>query len=241
MFGHDVVFVHSQAVGDKELSLEPGETHHLTRVLRKRVGETFGAIDGAGKAFICELSAVEKTIATANILEILPEQGEPVFRLTLAIAPPKKPRYELLLEKCTEVGVTRFVPIITERTSSKDDVIRPDRVQKILLAAIKQCGRSRLPVYSEAMAFDVFLSQITGFDVKYLAHEGAWQNSMSRAAPVSGGRGVLCIGPEGGFTASEVDAARAVGFEIIGLGPRRLRSETAAIAGCSIMLCSQSS
>jgi 16S rRNA (uracil1498-N3)-methyltransferase len=241
VFGQDIVYVRPEDVGGKSLSLNREETHHLARVLRKRIGDRFGAIDGVGRAYLCELRAVEEAGATGKILEVLPDHGESSIALTLAIAPPKKSRYELILEKCTEIGVRCFLPLVTERTLSKENSLRPERIAGILLAAAKQSGRSRLPEYLPGQRFDVFLSKASAFEVKLLAHEGEGRPGLTSGALAGKSRAVVCIGPEGGFTVPEVTAAQAAGFEIVGLGPRRLRSETAAIASCSVLLCTQSS
>ncbi|MBC7354470.1 MAG: 16S rRNA (uracil(1498)-N(3))-methyltransferase [Thermogutta sp.] len=220
--------------------LEGSEAHHLIHVMRAAVGDRVILFDGQGHEYLCEVEKISKRDATLQVLERRTIDRELPFSLTVATPLPKGDRQRVLVEKLTELGVTAFVPLITERT-----VVRPEkdiviRLTRIVIEASKQCGRNRLMMVAEPQPWSSFLEAVNPAAARYLAHPvesgeherfGASQkgtlflDEKEERGPI-----VIAIGPEGGFTSAEMEAARTRGWHLLDLGPRILRVETAAIA-----------
>jgi 16S rRNA (uracil1498-N3)-methyltransferase len=239
----DVYHVRPEDVHDKHLQLQQSEAHHLIHVNRRRVRDQFIAVDARGTAYRCEVEQIAD-ILIARILERIDSFGEPTFRLTLAVAVPKKNRMDWIIEKGTEIGVTQFAPMTTSRSIVKEASVRIDRLTRIGMAAMKQCRRSVLPSIDQAESFEAICRKADDYDMKLLAHEKQTKTSLfdliaDRNASAHTGvirSGILCIGPEGGFSPEEVAFAGECGFDSFGLGQRRLRTETAALVAATIIL-----
>jgi 16S rRNA (uracil1498-N3)-methyltransferase len=152
--------------------------------------------------------------------------------VTIAVSLLKNPgRVDFLVEKVTEFGARGIVPLLCERTIPKHE--KHERLEKIALAAMKQCGRSYLPRISLLMSFDMLVQQSSGYDLRLIPHEQTEQSQFIGAVLQHHPRAktlLIVVGPEGGFTEREVALASAHGFVPISLGARRLRSESAAIS-----------
>lgn len=239
----EVYYVLPPAVEGSFLTLGQDESHHLATVNRAKVGDSFIAVDGEGTAYRCVLEKVAKKVR-ARIIEKTHAVGEPLFQLTLAVGIPRRSRFEWVIEKGTELGVAVFAPLITERTMVKESDSRTNRLYRIRLAAMKQSRRSRLPVIEKPLPFEVLCENSDRYDIKVIAHEKQKQRNIGSfffevgknqgTSPLK--TGILCVGPEGGFTDEEIACAKGHGFVDIGLGPRRLRTETAAVLGACLIL-----
>jgi 16S rRNA (uracil1498-N3)-methyltransferase len=212
--------------------LPPDEARHATRVLRHREGDEIIVVDGIGGWFRVRLDHAVRDAAAGTIVERRRDEGEPSFSLTIALAPLKNPsRFETFLEKAVELGVGRVIPLLSERAERHR--IKTARAENIIIAAMKQCGRSRLTELTEPMSFDQVISGAED-QVRMICHEGTDRNDdgiVSRLMTLRHVAGVsVLVGPEGGFTDEEVARAAEHGFTAVSLGPRRLRAETAAIA-----------
>jgi 16S rRNA (uracil1498-N3)-methyltransferase len=160
---------------------------------------------------------------------------EPARPLTLATAVPKGERFDWLVEKAVEVGVARLVPLITARSVVDPRPAKLDRLRRAVVEASKQCGRNRLMRLDPPADFAAYLAAEPA-PGRLLAHPGGpapadWAGTGSQPGPAA-----LAIGPEGGFSEAEVEAARAAGWRVVALGPTLLRIETAAIVGAAIVL-----
>lgn len=231
-------FVRPQDVAGDRIALRGEEAHHAARVCRCRPGDLIDATDGAGMFYRCRVSVCSPEMTQAEILARIPEHGEPRTRVALAVAPVKGERFDWLVEKAVEVGAAQILPMITARTVVEAGQ-RHDRWQRVALAAVKQARRSRLPRIAEVRPFgDVLSALAPQVDTLLLAYEGADPSvDLSKcltASPV-GSLGIL-VGPEGGFTEEELAAARSLGARPFSLGPRRLRTETAAILSVALVL-----
>lgn len=215
-------------------SFPPEEAHHLTRVLRHQTGDFVRVVDGQGCAYIVELRDVGKDRAVGRVVERHPGDGEPAIHVTIAAALLKqRSRYEMFLEKAVELGAAEVIPLITDRTEKGS--IRIERAENLLLSAMKQSGRSRLPKIHEPLSIAELLA--TGLtdgegELRVVCHESAdgspeLLSVLRREKPR---RVTMLVGPEGGFSEGEIGACEAAGFAQVRLGPRRLRAETAAIA-----------
>ena len=162
MIDNDFFYVRPPDVGTQSgiafhsLTLSKDEAHHLLHVHRKKRNDLFAAVDGKGTTFDCQINSVEKDKIHAQILKRRRFVGEPVFKLTLALAIPKKARFEWVIEKGTEIGVSSFIPLITNRTITTEKSVKLIRWKKIALVAMKQCKRSILPTIETPVRFESF-------------------------------------------------------------------------------------
>ena len=215
-------------------ALEDDEARHLVRVRRVQVGEVVEVFDGRGFATRAEVVALGRDrVELAAVGGPLADRVA-ACRLTLATAVPKGERFDWLVEKATELGVTRLVPIVAERSVVGPRAAKLDRLRRLVVEASKQCGRNRLMELDRPVPWVDFARQ-SDERPRLLAHPGglpapAWPRARRFGAVT------LAVGPEGGFTDAEVETARALGWAAIGLGATLLRIETAALAGCSAIL-----
>lgn len=220
------------------VELPNDEAHHAGRVLRRSEGDEIEVVDGEGGWHRVRIDHADGRTVTGHVVETRREVGEPPYVLTVALALVKnRNRYETFLEKAVELGVRRVVPLLSNRTEKTG--LKEKRAERILLAGMKQTGRSRCVRLEAPTPFSAFLRDETS-DLLLLCHETApGDNALPGVLAMhpDATRLTVLIGPEGGFTDEEVAAAREAGARVISLGPRRLRAETAAItAAAGVML-----
>lgn len=208
--------------------LRGDEARHLSLVLRAKGGELVTLFDGSGVEFAARISRVSKNEVELEIVERRELSRELSFDLTLAVALPKGERQKWLVEKLTELGVTRLVPLITERGVAEPVEAALDRLRRGVIEASKQCGRNRLMKIAEPSTVEQLLASNSTTPTRLFANPSG--SILRREAVTTMGGILAAIGPEGGFAPGEVDAAREAGWDIVSLGPRILRVETAAIA-----------
>ena len=211
--------------------LSEEEARHI-HVLRKREGDRLHFTDGRGGMYIGSITETGKKKCVLRIEERRTEYGKRPYHLHLAVAPTKNiGRYEWFLEKATEMGVEEITPIIcahSERTK-----LRTDRLQKVVLSAVKQSLQAYLPRVNEPIKFVQFIEN-QNIAQKFIAHcdEDAEKNQLRDTAQKDTDT-LLLIGPEGDFSSEETAAAKAAGFVPVALGNTRLRTETAAVFGAA--------
>lgn len=218
--------------GDR-IALPEGEARHALRALRLSAGAELIAVDGQGGWYRIVLDHVGRSDAAGHVVERRREVGEPPYRLSMAVGMIKhRGRFETFLEKAVELGVSEIIPLLTERTEKER--LRKKRSENILIAAMKQCGRSRLPVLADPTPLEEVLRRNVGQGL--CCHEGSSASLLRvlRASALQEDVAIL-VGPEGGFTDEEVAAARSVGYAVVSLGNRRLRAETAAITAAACL------
>jgi len=209
--------------------LNEAETRHCIQVLRHKAGDRIHAIDGQGNMYLTAIDKVQKKEVWLEILRVYPEWGEKDPIIHLYISPlSKKDRFEWLLEKSVELGVNRIVPVLCER-SYKYRLPSEERMKSIVLSALKQCKRSRLPELSDAEPLEsVLLSDQSALRmIAWCEASGAFshfQHKIETSSTIT-----ILIGPEGDFTSEEVEMAHRQQFEPVLLGENRLRTETAAM------------
>lgn len=204
-------------------------------------GEIVTVKDPKGREFRGRIVALGDTVATLHLFEELKKPTEPPFDLWLLQALPDKERMELIIQKATELGVKVIVPFKSSRSISLEE--REARQPKahrwghVALKATKQCRRAYLPYVAPYCRFEEALKAAEGFERKLMLYEGEGRSLASaiRNTPPPS-RVALLVGPEGGWDQGEVKKARASGFTVCGLGGRILRTETAAIAACAILM-----
>jgi 16S rRNA (uracil1498-N3)-methyltransferase len=232
----DRVFLPSSAREGELFVVKGAERRHLG-ALRLRAGERFLATDGEGREFVLETREVERARVVARVVEEQARPRGPGARVTLAVAPPKGTRMETAVEKATECGVGRIVPIETERSvvRGRGETERLARWRRVAASATAQSGSAWTP---EVLPFTSFADALEPASGRLLlAHPSPEATSMADAiAGIADGTVTLLVGPEGGFTDAEIGAAKGRGAVTVCLGPNRLRTETAAIVGVALAI-----
>jgi 16S rRNA (uracil1498-N3)-methyltransferase len=221
----DRYFVEHPITGSRA-ELVDAEAQHLARVMRAKAGDDVILFDGSGAEFTAKVTGVGKSAVTLEILERREISREPRIELTVAVALPKGERQKWLVEKLTELGAARLVPLLTERGVAQPVDAALARLRRGVIEASKQCGRNRLmEIAPPREALEYFAADSLG--TKMIAEPGGEQlGSLSQDVT-----GLACaIGPEGGFTQSELKTALENQWRPVSLGRSILRIETAAIA-----------
>ena len=210
--------------------LSEEESSHCVRVMRMKKGDEINIIDGKGNFHKAEITDPNPKKCAVKILETKKEFGKRDFRLHVAIAPTKNTeRLEWFLEKATEIGIDEITPIICERSERK--AVKEERVNKVLIAAMKQSIKAYLPKLNEQKKYTDFVKN--NFPAqKFIAYLSS--ASVKLKSSYQKGDVLILIGPEGDFSPGEVALAKESGFLEVSLGPSRLRTETAGIVACEI-------
>lgn len=217
-----------------KIVLGPEETRHLAEVLRLRADEEVRVFDGEGGEFVCTVETLTKKAGILSISRpVEPRCPESSLKLTLAVAITKGEKFELVIQKAVELGVTRLVPVATERcdVKLKDPEKRAERWNRIVVEASKQCGRATLMQIGYVISFEDFVKS-EGGDTRILFTERGGEGLSSVQASNSF---TAFIGPEGGWSDAELEFAKHSGISLVTLGGRILRAETAAISIATIL------
>ncbi len=206
-------------------TLRGSEAHHLAHVMRGRPGDRVTLFDGSGDQWEAEVVRVGRSEVELRLIVRQTVDRELPFDLILGVAMPKGDRQRWLVEKAVESGVRRLVPLATARSVAEPSA---GKLQRTVIEASKQCGRNRLMELASAVPWTEFLAQTRSAEWRLMAHPGGAPIEAGLSHP-TGQSVVVAVGPEGGFTDEEVSLAVAAGWELVDLGPRTLRIETAAI------------
>ncbi len=210
-----------------------GDTHtHAAYSLRVRVGDYITVFDGKGCEYACSVTSVKKDKTELEILNKTENVGETATNYSLYLSVIKQDRFELAVQKTTELGINRIVPVYSTYTQ-RGGSLNYDRLIRIAIAACEQCGRSRLPVIEQGIEFDELVRRAQN---SYLIFpwEREMHNSMQSAIDKKQTDVSVFIGPEGGITEEEKNRLVNAGAKSVTLGKRILRAETAAIAALSV-------
>ena len=223
------------ADGDTGLIRITGEdAHHITHVLRTRIGEEITVCDNAGVVYRTVLEAAGETVLL-RVLEQSAADTEPPYIATVYQALVKGDKMETVIQKAVETGASVIVPMVTSRAvvklDEKDARKKTERWQKIAHEAAKQCGRGIIPQVTMPVSYKEAMRQAAEADLALFCYEGDGTKPLPvLCRNVDSPRTVsLCIGPEGGFADGEAEAAKEAGLQMCGLGKRILRTETAAL------------
>ena len=232
------VYVDTPVAAGKRLIVEGSAANHITRVLRLRSGDELTVFDGNGGEFGARIEEFRKDTVIVSVDEHKTVDRESPLSLTLVQGISRGERMDWIIQKATELGATRIVPVFTKRSVVRLDDKQAERKlqhwRAITIAACEQCGRNRLPdLVTPVDFFDVLPETFTPNSTRLLLSPQA-DLRIDDLRDIHGGVTVL-IGPEGGLDEVEQEAAIAAGFKAVRMGPRVLRTETAAIAALTIL------
>jgi 16S rRNA (uracil1498-N3)-methyltransferase len=231
------VYVDAPLTPGKRVTLEGSAASHLIRVLRLRVADALTLFNGQGGEYAATIAEARSGRLSVAVGEPLGIERESPLTLTLAQGVSRGERMDLVVQKATELGAAGIVPLFTERSvvrlSAQQAARKLDHWRAIAISACEQCGRNRLPRLAAPLALADFLKQGTAGATGLLLSPAASAGIAAMARPAAAV--TVLIGPEGGLSEAEQQAAVAAGFVPVRLGPRVLRTETAAIAALSVL------
>jgi 16S rRNA (uracil1498-N3)-methyltransferase len=228
-------FAPPSAFRGQRVVLPDDEARHVCSVLRAEAGDEIVVVDGEGGWHRVRIDHAAPEQVVGTVEETRTEVGEPEVDVTVGMGMlTKRDRFETFVEKAVELGAARIVPLSTRHTEQTS--VRPNRLRRIMVAAVKQCRRSRVPALAEPQSLDELCADATA-ERRLLCHGGDGAAPLGSAAEAADGDDVLLlVGPEGGFADEEVERARSAGCVPVHLGARRLRAETAGIAALTRVL-----
>lgn len=229
-------FTPKEYISSDSLTIVDDEAKHLTKVLRKKQGEEIYVTDGEGKLYKTKIENSTKESINCRIIERLVNQNEPLKKIILYQSLLKSPdRFEFAIEKSVELGVYSIQPVVTENVINKT-TSKTERWQSIALSAMKQSQRCILPKINEPISINDAMENDKS-QLKFIAHEKSGDTISDLKNKTTGIESIsIMIGPEGGFTVTEIELAVKYSFEVLNLGRRKYRSETAAIAAVTMLL-----
>ena len=213
-------------------TLDETESKHCVRVLRLEKGDKITLVDGRGGFFTAEIADPNPKRCGVKVIQSELNFGLRNFKIQVAIAPTKNiERMEWFLEKATEIGIDRITPLLCRYSERKE--IKNERLEKVMVSAMKQSLKAYLPKLDELTKIIEFIRQ--PFEgQKFIAHCGEQHRELLKNAVVPGGNCLILIGPEGDFSTEEIELAIQFGFKPVSLGVSRLRTETAGVVACHI-------
>ncbi|NLP00344.1 MAG: 16S rRNA (uracil(1498)-N(3))-methyltransferase [Clostridiaceae bacterium] len=231
-------------IQNDKITLEGDDLKHLRQVLRLKPGDTIHVFDGSGVEYEAVIFSLEKFRAIAEIKAVFQAETEPQTRVTLFQGLPKGEKMDLIIQKSVELGVHRINPVITNRTVVKlnesDSKKKTERWSRIAREAAKQCRRAYVPEVTEPITFDEALRKAEPFGAALLLYENEAKKCLKETLKcynINKIRDIaLFVGPEGGFAHQEVEDCANLGYDIVSLGKRILRVETATISVLSIIM-----
>jgi 16S rRNA (uracil1498-N3)-methyltransferase len=223
-------FFTADALGSGEYVLTGPEAHHLAAVRRFQPGDQIVLFNGDGNEYPCDILSVGKRTVALSVRAPVAADRELPFPLVVGSALPKGDRADFLIEKLTELGATRFVPLVTARAVVQPKASVVEKFARAVIEASKQCGRNRLMAIDAPQKWEAFVARTDLPATRVVLHTGPALPKLS----VSGGCAVA-VGPEGGFSPEELALAVGSGWIAANLGARVLRVETAAIAAAAVL------
>jgi len=206
------------------------ESRHCQKVLRLKEGDTIHLTDGQGNLYRVRIIDAQSRQVQVEVVEKHADYNGRPYHIHLAVAPTKNiDRFEWFLEKATEIGIDEITPLLCEHSERK--LIRIDRLEKVIIAAMKQSLKAYKPILNEMVSFEDFVRKNSG-EGNFIAHYEEPEPEALKSAYKKGTNAKILIGPEGDFSASEMLLAKDQGFKMVSLGNTRLRTETAAVVAC---------
>jgi 16S rRNA (uracil1498-N3)-methyltransferase len=231
-------FVEGVYGAGQTLTLAGDDAHKIVDVLRKRSGDTIQIVDSTAQRFEATLEIVDRTVRARLGERFVPSAPER-FEITVAQGVPKGQKMDFVVEKLTELGAATIVPLYSERSVVVDTgSSKIDRWRRLAKTAAAQCGRDKIPEVAEPLEFQKLVESFSDYDCVLFPWELAEQVPLKTVLPElvdSARRIFVVIGPEGGFSHAEAEAAQRHGAHVIGLGTRILRTETAALVVVALL------
>lgn len=224
-------YVDPEDVLGNSIIIRGEEANHIKNAVRMQVGDEFVAFDGSSTDYTCRVNSVGKSIG-ADIIGSTENKAEPSIDVTLYQAYPKSAKMNEIVQKAVELGAVGIVPFLSVRCVKRPEG-QGDKLGRVALSAVKQCGRSVLPTVTDVHSFEDALELMKRHEKLFVCWEGEREVSLQQALEddTSSNIGIV-IGSEGGFDAEEVDQMREIGGKTVTLGRRIMRTET---AGMSVM------
>ena len=228
-------YVPKEKVKDGYILIDGQEAKHVVTVMRLKENDKVIVFDGTGTEYFGVIENISKIDVKVKIIDKKVSQIQDSVQITLVQALPKKDKMDYIVEKATELGVKKIIPVIAKRTvvifDDKKRVARKDRWQKIALSAAKQCGRADVPEVSEILNYEDVIKQISEYDICLFAWLSEDTIELKESLKdFSKGKVMIFIGPEGDFTQKEAEAIKKYkNTHYVSLGKRVLRSDTAGL------------
>ncbi len=220
------------------VQLSGPEAHHLIHVLRMKAGQTVRLFDGQGIEATADVVRLTRNSAELRIVRTHSHSPETPFPVILAAAVPKGDRFRWLVEKATELGIARLIPLRTKHSVVDPGSGKLEKMRQTVIAACKQSGRSRLMQIDTVTTWDDLVArEFPGRNVFVAQASGTPISEVCSPAKRPGGPVLVCVGSEGGLASDEIQQAVDAGAKCVNLGPRTLRIETAAVAFSSFFVC----
>lgn len=231
------IFCDGPLVGRTEIDLPPSGAYHVARVLRMRAGAPLRIFDGSGQEFPAEITRVDGDKVRVSLSDPTPGTAESPLKITLVQGVSRGERMDWALQKATELGVAAINPVLTARSvvrlDEKQAAKRREHWRGIVISACEQSGRARIPSIAVPMTLREYLATVRKDGLRLVLSPSAPASLVGLASMPS--KVELLIGPEGGLDDDELHAAQQAGFMPVRLGPRVLRTETAAVAALSVL------
>ncbi|MCT4605285.1 MAG: 16S rRNA (uracil(1498)-N(3))-methyltransferase [Marinisporobacter sp.] len=222
---------------------DPEDVKHIGKVLRLVEEDCLEICNGNNHEYIGKIISISKTQIILEILEERSSSTEPKIQVTLFQGIPKSSKMDMIIQKCTELGICKIVPLITERTivqikDKKAEMKKIQRWQKVADSAAKQCKRGVIPKVTEPISFEKMIEDVSDYDLKIIPYEQEREVGLKNILNDNKEykKVAIIIGPEGGFEQEEVVKAQNAGVTPITLGSRILRTETAGFVALSIFM-----
>lgn len=235
-------FVEPDYITEGQVRITGDDVKHITKSLRLGPGDEISVADGKGRKYIVEIVETGNGLVIGDIKEEFRSKVEPEVEITLLQGLPKSRKMDLIVEKCTELGIDKVIPAETKRSVVK---LKPSKAkrrrkrwQRKAEAAAKQSKRARIPAVGQLMDLADLAEIAADYDLILLPWEEESTNSVKEVlgSATAIEKVLIIIGPEGGFAAEEVEAAKQLGAKSVSLGPRILRTETAGLTTLSLVL-----
>lgn len=237
-----VFYTDPENITDDTLTICGGEANHLIKVMRMKKGDVIEVVNGSGAMYRCVIEAVQKGIAVCKIYQSALAFGEPWHFVTLAAGLSTGIKFDEVIERCTELGVSRFIPLVTEKSKVKVDTEigqkrKLDRWRKVAIASIKQTRRSLMPSISPMVDFKSLFEKYNDLGKILLFNPEADFSNLDKLTPCNDDRNyTIIVGPESGFSHEEIAMGLDKGAMIISLGRRILRTENAAPTAIALLM-----
>ena len=228
--------VEEHMISEENVTVTGSDYKHIVKVLRLRVGDEITMFDSSAREYDCVIETVGKREVRAAIKRTRNVSTDPVLNITLMQGLTKGDKMDYIVAKATELGVSRIVPVVTERSQLRG-AAKTGRWERIAVSASKQCGRTKPPNIENTLSFQEALNISNNNELLVILHTNTEdklkdfiKKSLQNTTNI-----ILFIGPEGGFSQEEILLASEIGFLPLGLGPSVLRTETASLAVLSVI------